>query len=1002
MQGGETMWIWQECEDYDNQIGSKGIDSKGAASGRQCLGNNWGRRAIHYAEYIINLFADFEGANLYLRYASQNTKNTVFDIYLDGKLIGNSPSLTLSPTGGWGYLERDWRFATLSLGDISAGEHVIKIQSKADNNKTNFDGFFIGDKDFTLPTNFNAFAQTQERKRIEATRREGENVQFLHLPRIPRQSMENYPEAVDTIKDSIPPELEYILQQSAKKPNTYLLKSYDVGNSIDYEADYVWHSLKKEKEFNLPHSGKIGMVNPNTDISYFFGFSVGGQKLNYEIPSETRVHLIDVLVEELEIAEGVKAYIAFLPYTSFTLLAVVFLQNQSSIRKEVFLHQYASKQMREKSHQRYERTVTTTTGDIRWAGYDNTNHIAIACYDEWGGGDLDDLRVGKLLYALTSSERPVGQVFSSELSPASARLHPIRFIGMKYRISMASNSKKVALFSISLQRYSEKVVSIPRDVELYPQLDDETAMIKVAQDAVKAVTSDWNSRIIESIQKYSPMPEVSIPQKSWISDFYASLELPRAETYSPYKKMEIPFYNFCRVHAQEPYGWWTYGEHAHESLSVFTNNIVVPELSAMHLRGHLRNQAGDGGLPYGVNQNSKPSEKLDGKATAPFIVWECWNTYLWSGDGEFLEDAYRTGVKNHKFWMKNRSRSGTDLNHWLDYVETVRDDSDLPTWTATDGAENQEALDLNCYLCVQEKCLALMAKELGKSDESEDFELSAKKRMNTINSNLWHKEDECYYGKDLLNDKWILVKDISTFMPLWAGIAPNERAKKLVKLLDLPSFKTEYPVATLATDEPTFVSDGHWYGSNWIEMTWLVILGLKNYGYYEKASELAYTNVKLVFDILEKTGHFREYYDTQTGEPGSGCLYDYIWACLPAAFIIQIIFGIEPKSNGLDIMPALPSDWQEISVKKLRVRGMPISVKIERSYDIDFTEVKVNDEDVDVVENRGALIPWNDLTEDVSIEIQQPMTISEEHGLILESPVLKRSRSQGGSYNKKH
>jgi len=978
------MWIWKECENYDTQLGSRGIDSKGAASGRQCLGSNWGKKATDYAEYKMNFLANYESAVCYLRYASQNDKDILLDFYLDGKLIGTSPCMTLKPTGGWGHLEREWKFATLQLGDISAGEHVIRIESKSDDSEVYLDGFFIGDKSFNIPDDFNAFVQTQERKRIDEARRDSSRLQFLHLPKIARHEIQTYPQVVNTIKESITVELDYIIEQSAKKPSPYLLKSYDIEPNVDYEADYVWHSLKKEnsEEFDLPHKGKIGVVNPNTDISYFFGLSVGGQVLNFEIPSQTKIHLIDLLVEEIEVADNVKAYIAFLPYTSFTLLAIVFLQNSNLERREVFLHQYIAKDTEGKPRQRYKKTVSTNTGEISWAGYDNINNVAFACYDEWGGGQLADMRVGKLLCSMTSSEIPIGQTFSNVLKRNSARLHPIRFVGMKYRFSLLPESQKTALFSISLQRYSDKVIDIPRNVQLYPQFDDENAISLVAQDAVNAITSDWGSRVIKSIQKYISVPKIKLPEENWNADFYAALELPRAETYSPYKNMEIPFYNFCRAHANEPYGWWSYGEHAHESLSIFTTNIVDSELSKMHLRGHLKNQAADGGFPYGVNQNSQPEDEMSNKrATAPFIIWECWNTYLWSGDKEFLEEAYKAGVKNHQFWQKNRDRTGTGLNHWLDYIETVRDDADLATWTATDGAENQEALDVNCYLYMQEKCLAFMAKELGKLDEVEDFELAARKRMNTINTNLWHQEDQCYYGKDLLNDNWASVKDISIFMPLWAGLAPDERADKLIEILDSPAFNTDFPVPTLATNEPGFISDGHWRGSNWVEMTWLVILGLKRYGYFQKAAVLAYTNTKMVFDVLEKSGHFREYYDSKTGKPASNCLYDYIWTCLPAAFINQVFFGIEPKSKGLEIMPALPNNWKEISIENLKVRNMKISLKVERSSEVDITEVKLNDDAIDVVGNRGALIPWEDLPPVSSIHIKQPMVISEEHGL---------------------
>lgn len=69
--------------------------------------------------------------------------------------------------------------------------------------------------------------------------------------------------------------LRYVLEHTACKPSPYLVKSFDVGKPTDYDADYVWHSLKKERMFGLPHAGRLGVVNPNSDISYFIGFRFG-------------------------------------------------------------------------------------------------------------------------------------------------------------------------------------------------------------------------------------------------------------------------------------------------------------------------------------------------------------------------------------------------------------------------------------------------------------------------------------------------------------------------------------------------------------------------------------------------------------------------------------------------------------------------------------------------------------------------------------------------------
>ena len=1023
------MYIWHEGEFYDTQFGSAGLDTKRAASGGQCLGSGWGAKSEHCVEYRVNLDPLFERTmpakemTLYVRYARKNEGDAYFDVLVDGRLVGPTPSLTLPPTGGLGESQREWSFASVPLGPVSKGEHTICIQSRTDGNQVNIDGFFIGDAEFRMPRDFNVLMRTQEEKELEEIRSAEVRIQRLVLPQQERQeALVGYENARAVLDEILSSEMEYVLQQTAKKPSSYLLKSYDVGNPADYATDFVWHYLKKETGFDIPYARKLGFINPNTDISYFLGFQIIGAQSqgrfpDYNAPTTTKLHLIDLLVEDVNIYEydearvakpyerarvgipetrpyerelyggAVNATVCFIPYDGSTLLTAIVFFNDANRPRDVMVYQVMAKPTVDaRPVQRFGNSVITSAGKIRWGGYSNDNDVVMSCFDEWAGANANQ-RVGQMLCAMTATEHSINHQFNNELMERqtvrkSAQIHPIQYMVMKYRVRLPANGGNVALLSLGLQRHAQAHIPGPRDVELFERMTDDEAHLKITQKVISALEVDWQGLMLESVERYAAAPVISLPQTTWNSDYYACLELPRAETYSPYKKMEIPFYNFCRAHGQQPYGWWTYGEHAHESLSVFTTVITDPELAKTHLRGHLRNQAEDGGFPYGVNQNSEPQATTEvlatsaTNATAPFIAWEAWNTYLWSGDKDFLKEAFSACKKNNRWWVKTRDRTGKGLQHWRNFIETVRDDADLPTWTITNGAENQEALDLNCYLLVQERCLAEMAKELGLTEDAEYFTSAADVRADAMNDLLWHEGDQCYYGKDLVNDKWANIKDISTFFPLWAELAPEERAEALVKLFDDPAFKTAYPVPTLATNAPLFSSDKHWHGSNWVEMSWLPILGLKKYGHYEKAAELAYINTKMVFDELELTSHFREYYDTNSGKAASGCLYDYIWACIPAAFITQIFFGVEPKADGLEVIPALPRDWDDISLKNLNIRGAKVSVHVTRSKEITETQVTVNGNPVTPVNNRGVFIPWGQLSAGANIEIQQPMKIN--------------------------
>jgi hypothetical protein len=153
-------------------------------------------------------------------------------------------------------------------------------------------------------------------------------------------------------------------------------------------------------------------------------------------------------------------------------------------------------------------------------------------------------------------------------------------------------------------------------------------------------------------------------------------------------------------------------------------------------------------------------------------------------------------------------------------------------------------------------------------------------------------------------------------------------------------------------------------------------LGLRSYGFLSDASELAYKNIAMAFNELHATGHFREYYNCETGR-GLG-LYDYAWGGVPAAMLLRIIAGIEPTSTGLAVLPALPAGWDSLNVRRLHARDLTVTLTITRSSDVSAPEVTVNGKEVPSYGGRGAFIPWDCGGADVTIDIVHPARLKEE------------------------
>ena len=139
---------------------------------------------------------------------------------------------------------------------------------------------------------------------------------------------------------------------------------------------------------------------------------------------------------------------------------------------------------------------------------------------------------------------------------------------------------------------------------------------------------------------------------------------------------------------------------------------------------------------------------------------------------------------------------------------------------------------------------------------------------------LFDEDQQIYstcYSKGNLTD----VRAAEMFLPLFAGVATQEEAERLVDkfLMDKNRFWLEYPVPSISKANPMFSPNAYWRGSTWINLNWFIVKGLEDYGFKEIAEELKEKTISLI-----KKSNFREYYNPNTGE-GLGP-EDFMWSGL--------------------------------------------------------------------------------------------------------------------------
>ncbi|MGP1382561.1 MAG: trehalase family glycosidase [Thainema sp.] len=178
---------------------------------------------------------------------------------------------------------------------------------------------------------------------------------------------------------------------------------------------------------------------------------------------------------------------------------------------------------------------------------------------------------------------------------------------------------------------------------------------------------------------------------------------------------------------------------------------------------------------------------------------------------------------------------------------------------------------LNVLLYQMERDIAEINDILDHKDAWISWRDRAIKRRALINQFLWDEEQGQYYDYNFRTGQHRYYDYITTFYPLWVGIANPQQAKRVVE--NLHKFECPGGLRTSTT-----VTGNQWDAPfGWAPLNWIAIEGLRRYGYEEEAKRIAGKFISLLVKEFKRTGTLLEKYDVEacTGDVSSEIHFGY-------------------------------------------------------------------------------------------------------------------------------
>jgi alpha,alpha-trehalase len=176
------------------------------------------------------------------------------------------------------------------------------------------------------------------------------------------------------------------------------------------------------------------------------------------------------------------------------------------------------------------------------------------------------------------------------------------------------------------------------------------------------------------------------------------------------------------------------------------------------------------------------------------------------------------------------------------------------------GVLQYDPVCLNTLLWVMERDMAAILLELGRAAEAPAWEARAETRKAAVDRYLWDAERGLYLDYDVERGARRDYPFMTTFFPLWAGMASQQQAEAVIAAGRVFARRGGYVTSLARTGAQWDAPFG------WAPLQLVAVEGMRRYGASEEADALAVAFLSLVLAEFQEHNAIFEKYDVEAGE----------------------------------------------------------------------------------------------------------------------------------------